>query len=316
MSANGTLLTVNCDFCGSDNYRTVCVRPDTLRVVECRRCGLAFLNPRPNADAIRAIYQRGYFSGDGNTGYADYAGLTSQRSRFTELDLLERYVALRGKRLVEVGCATGMLLKDARARGAEVVGVELSAEAADVAMTDLALDIRVGALEDVQDRLGVFDVAIACEVIEHVPEPTSFLRRLASIVLPNGYVLLTTPNYSCARRFGAAWFGFQTSFEHLYFLSDEVLARIAATVGLRELCWFTCGSGLAPGGKRIDPALKHLIRIVGLEKAARKLKAKLASRSNYEAYGHGHTLVALFQKTEKESPCLRMIETHETGVSA
>jgi 2-polyprenyl-3-methyl-5-hydroxy-6-metoxy-1,4-benzoquinol methylase len=193
-----------------------------------------------------------------------------------------------------------MLLRDARVRGATVVGVELSAEAAGVAIRDFALDIRVGALEDVQDRLGVFDVAIACEVIEHVLEPTSFLKRLASIVVPHGHVLLSTPNYSCARRFGEAWFGFQASFEHLYFLSEEVLSRIAATVGLRELCWFTCGSGLVTGGTA--PALKRFVKRLGLESAARMVKAKLSRRLTYEAYGHGHTLVALFQKTDTPGP--------------
>jgi SAM-dependent methyltransferase len=193
-----------------------------------------------------------------------------------------------------------MLLRDAQVRGATVVGVELSPEAAEVAIRDFALDIRVGALEDVQDRLGVFDVAIACEVIEHVLEPTSFLKRLASIVVPHGHVLLTTPNYSCARRFGEAWFGFHASFEHLYFLSDEVLSRIAATVGLRELCWFTCGSGLVNGGTA--PALKRLVKRLGLESAARMVKANLSRRLTYEAYGHGHTLVALFQKTDTPGP--------------
>jgi 2-polyprenyl-3-methyl-5-hydroxy-6-metoxy-1,4-benzoquinol methylase len=41
-----------------------------------------------------------------------------------------------------------------------------------------------------------FDVIIAKEVIEHVPEPARWARELARYVRPGGELILTTPNYS------------------------------------------------------------------------------------------------------------------------
>ena len=39
-----------------------------------------------------------------------------------------------------------------------------------------------------------FDCVVATEIIEHVAHPDDFLRKLANLVRPGGYVVLTTPN--------------------------------------------------------------------------------------------------------------------------
>jgi 2-polyprenyl-3-methyl-5-hydroxy-6-metoxy-1,4-benzoquinol methylase len=42
---------------------------------------------------------------------------------------------------------------------------------------------------------GEFDVVLAKEVIEHLPDPAAFARALSARVAPGGELLLTTPNY-------------------------------------------------------------------------------------------------------------------------
>lgn len=39
-----------------------------------------------------------------------------------------------------------------------------------------------------------FDCVVATEIIEHVAHPDDFLRQLANLVRPGGYIVLTTPN--------------------------------------------------------------------------------------------------------------------------
>ena len=53
---------VNCDLCGSNDFFFVIQRADGLNVVECLRCRLAFLNPRPSEDVIYRLYDDYYFS--------------------------------------------------------------------------------------------------------------------------------------------------------------------------------------------------------------------------------------------------------------
>ncbi|MGO9239980.1 MAG: class I SAM-dependent methyltransferase [Bryobacteraceae bacterium] len=288
------LESVGCDFCGGDSSRPICQRPDSLTVRECATCGLAFLNPRPRKALIERIYRDGYFESDrSGVGYRTYL----PASFFPEIDLLESFRPVRGRRVVEIGCATGALLAELQRRGAEVCGVEPNLEAAKKAQELLQAPVYTGTIEMVAPAdLARADVIVAFEVIEHVTSPRWFLERLRGLLKPGGQLVLTTPNYHCARRFGAAWCGFTQSFEHLYFLSDEVLSRMAHRIGLEEKMWYTRGDGSpispAPAENSLPRRLlRELSRIPVVAEAKYRFRGPA-----YVPYGQGHTLLAIYEK--------------------
>jgi hypothetical protein len=95
-------------------------------------------------------------------------------------------------RILEIGCAEGMLGADLEAGGARVTGIEPDVRAATVAATRLS---RVVAepLESALPRLGeTFDVAVAADVLEHLEDPVAALRALRDLSptlvfsVPNG----------------------------------------------------------------------------------------------------------------------------------
>jgi 2-polyprenyl-3-methyl-5-hydroxy-6-metoxy-1,4-benzoquinol methylase len=43
---------------------------------------------------------------------------------------------------------------------------------------------------------GLFDLVVACEIVEHVAHTVDFLRQLKRFVAPGGHILITTPNGS------------------------------------------------------------------------------------------------------------------------
>lgn len=114
--------------------------------------------------------------------------------------------------------------------------------------------------------------------------------------------MVSTPNYACAKRFGNDWFGFNASFEHIYYFSLPVLRRAAENAGFTLSYW---ESSTTLGGpdhsstplrmqmERIRNLL-FFIREVGIFKT---IKAVLKRPSGYYPYGAGHTLVAVFKKT-------------------
>lgn len=60
--------TINCNLCGSEDYLLVYSKPDHLyfngesfNVVECKKCGLGFVNPRPNSAEIGHYYPTAYY---------------------------------------------------------------------------------------------------------------------------------------------------------------------------------------------------------------------------------------------------------------
>jgi SAM-dependent methyltransferase len=93
---------------------------------------------------------------------------------------------LTGKTVLDVGCNYGFFLHEAIRRGARrAVGVEANPESYRVASTVAslwggAIEVHEGLLEEVE--LGEkFDVVIFLNVIHHVADPVSVVKKLASL---------------------------------------------------------------------------------------------------------------------------------------
>lgn len=308
------LETVTCSNCGAGADRQMCVRADGLPVVECLRCGLAYVSPRPRPAFVSRLYGRDYFQKEsGSTravGYADYLSGHARKVALARLDLLEKHRPLRGARVLEIGCATGDLLAEMRCRGASVTGLEMSRWAAETAWHRYGIEVLVGTLDSLGDSSLEFDAIVALEVIEHVGDPREFLLRLSRLLAPAGVAMVSTPNYRCARSLGAQWAGFQRSFEHLCFLSDEVLSRIAAAAGLLEEAWYTSGNGkmAACNSTGARSKLRRLLKTVPGATRVWSLLRQTSSETRHVPYGHGHGLVTIFRK-EPGTACSEAVAT-------
>src|SRR5207244_5442396 len=118
-----------CALCAEGTTRSL-FQVDGTFIVECRDCGLVRQDTRPLAAA--AIYDSDYYATDNpKGGYANYF-LDSDVNRRTfrdRIQAIERQYGRRG-RLLDVGCALGDFLLEAKASGWDVEGVEISSFAA------------------------------------------------------------------------------------------------------------------------------------------------------------------------------------------
>lgn len=97
------------------------------------------------------------------------------------------------RRMLDVGCNYGFGLDLGRhLYGWQTVGVEPSPAGVRGAQ-ELDLDIRAEYVTDSTQFDELFDIVLASEVLEHVPDPTAFLRTLARLLTPSGILVLTTP---------------------------------------------------------------------------------------------------------------------------
>lgn len=212
---------VVCAVCGADDTCSVLFHDELSlrsrsrtrwRIVRCRNCGLVYVNPRARQDP-----EAGYT--DDEYGFA--------RSHLADLGTDGRPHALRvlddlGReppgRLLDVGCATGEFLLEARRRGWDTFGVEMSPYAAAVARRR-GLDVRVGSLSDARLPPGGFDAVTLLDVIEHLRDPKAELREIHRLMKAGGRLIVETPNWRSIYRvlLRGRWAALQPRLHLLYF---------------------------------------------------------------------------------------------------
>jgi 2-polyprenyl-6-hydroxyphenyl methylase/3-demethylubiquinone-9 3-methyltransferase len=109
---------------------------------------------------------------------------------------------LDGKTALDVGCGAGLLTEPLARLGAKVTGIDASPQVIAVAREHatamrLEIDYRVG---DVQALEGEFDLVTSMEVIEHVADPSAFVKALAKRLAPGGLLVMSTPNATSLSR--------------------------------------------------------------------------------------------------------------------
>lgn len=198
------------------------------RIFRCRGCGTRVLAARSET-----TYDQGYYRSWFDTPPQDIEKI--KRLNFQRL--LEREVGcLKGKKLLDVGCATGFLLAEAQALGAEIFGVDVNTWAVAQARERLPeAGLYAGFLHEAI-RQGVFtpasfEIIVGTDVIEHVAEVKDLFRDMIHLLKPGGVGIFTLPDVeslSC-RLLGKYWFQYKP--EHLTFPTRRALARLAAELG-------------------------------------------------------------------------------------
>jgi 2-polyprenyl-3-methyl-5-hydroxy-6-metoxy-1,4-benzoquinol methylase len=208
---------------------------------ECRDCGMRFLAVQPVGESLAALYSAEYFEADYRCGRAAAGYYDEAAFRAEDGPLLDAFEALGpGRRLLEVGCAGGWLLKHARERGWQARGVELSASAVAHARS-LGLEVHHGTLEEARLPAAAFDLVYMGDVLEHVPDCRATLAEVVRVLAPGGHLYLRGPitTNSLARGLALAAAGFcgrtlvlREPPYHLWEFRPGPLARLFAAVGL------------------------------------------------------------------------------------
>jgi len=240
-----------CDICGCTRYRfhaSLCFEgyPGPFRLWRCRRCGVVVNWPQLGSDAIRDQYDGAYYI------FREPPARRWSRTTQLYLDHLQPLEGdMGGKRLLDVGCASGELLTLAKSRGWDAHGVELSPQAARTAREQHGLNVHVGTLEDQNGTLGTFDIIIATDVIEHVTSPRLFVEAIRERLRPGGRVVLETPNWGGRwRRFGGRrWLGYNRF--HVFLFDERSLKTLMHRAGFSSYSTYTTThTGYAHWGHR------------------------------------------------------------------
>jgi SAM-dependent methyltransferase len=168
------------------------------------------MDPLPSEPELLANFGAGYFEGaEVPGGYDSYAAdelLHRRNARRRLARIAKSRRGLAPGALLDIGCAYGYLLDEARAQGWSVVGVEPAPAAAQRARS-LGLPVFPDADAALAERPDGFDVVSICQVLSHVADPVSAVASAAKCLKPGGILFIETWRRDAflARSAGRRW---------------------------------------------------------------------------------------------------------------
>jgi len=123
----------------------------------------------------------------------------------SNIDMAHTDTPLKGLKILDVGCGAGIFSEALARIGAEVTAIDACAENIEEAKTHAKLDeslrdnlkyICTTVEEHVDTVDDEYDAIVASEVIEHVNNPDTFVRKCTEVLKTDGSFFLTTINRS------------------------------------------------------------------------------------------------------------------------
>lgn len=247
-----------CPLCRSTRTRTLYRLPRAKYpgffgpIIACSSCRLVFRQLHiTQEDELATFYDDSYFK----DGYLrEYDAHYEERLDREELALYRsavRHIApfrTRG-RILDVGCATGVLLDIAKKAGwPQAYGIDISPYAAQYAHRQFGVEMHVGTVHDSPFEKGGFDAVTLWDTIEHLEDPFADARAINRLLRKGGaFVIMTQNHRSLLPR--AAHFLYLISFGvitwplyalydncHTFFFSVTTLRLLLAKAGFEVQC--------------------------------------------------------------------------------
>lgn len=165
-----------------------------------------------------------------------YGAYDEQAASFPEaiLDTVSRHHPLKGK-LLDVGCATGLMVEYAQARGLEAEGVDYSDWAVEQARRRTNGRCRQLSFEEATaaDFDSTYDIITMHSVLEHLADPERALRLLFQLCRPGGVVYIETLNADSLMHsiMGEDWGGYTDYTHKSHWLTADWITDTSKQIG-------------------------------------------------------------------------------------
>ena len=259
-SAKNTL----CLVCKRTENRVIHRKVAGRNIIKCSSpdCSVYFVNPLPNPAYIKALYNKAYGTGDyaGRNGdyitYGEIAG--TKRANFVNyLSRIVPYLTERHpRRLLEIGCATGLFLEEAQKNFDEVHGVDISETGIARAREKFGDNVYCGTLEETNFSSGYFHLIGMWDTMEHLFSPFETLKLCEKLLAQDGILAFTTVNIgsTLAKIQGRTW-RHLISEDHITFYDHRSISNLLDRSGFQLLDYRNIGKYVY---------FKHIIYILNL----------------------------------------------------
>lgn len=208
------------------------------QISKCPNCGLYSLDFDGDYQKfITTYYSKGFFTGGKlYRAYADYSGdkkiiLRNMRKYLTVIKKFKK-----NGRLLDLGCAMGFLIEEAKKWGYDAYGVDISEYAVKIARKLVGESlVKLGKVEDLEKlfvRNNDFDIITMFDLIEHLQNPKEVLLKIGRVMKPDAVLVIQTGDAGSfwARIMGKNWHFFAPP-QHFYFYSQKNMRELLRQSG-------------------------------------------------------------------------------------
>lgn len=168
-------------------YRSVI--PPTMTWMRCKDCSHVFTDGYFSSEVVATLFEK---TNDNQKPGADF-----ERQRYTSARMVAsvaRY--MKDGSWLDVGFGNGSLLFTAEEWGFTPIGIDLRRSSVE-AMQKLGIEATCIDITNI-DGEKRFSVISMADVLEHMPFPRDGLAAARRLLLPEGILLVSMPNYNCA----------------------------------------------------------------------------------------------------------------------
>lgn len=179
---------LSCDLCGGCQTKLI---DNKGHIVQCKSCGLRFVNPRPRQKKISQLYDCYRLNCPGWGKIKQEQQLMHKR-RFNFLSQF-----LQGEKILDVGSGLGEFLSYAQqTKRWQCFGTEVSRYAVEFVKKEFGITLSLGQLPDLRYPDKYFDAVTFWHVLEHLPYPSKIIKEVRRILKDQGYLFIAVPNDS------------------------------------------------------------------------------------------------------------------------
>lgn len=213
------------------------------QIFYCKECNHRFT---PDAYTSEINYDELYSSGEYMENQIIPLKSEFNRKRFHLIGTYKPFFKMankkNGEKLLDIGCGIGRFCHAAHQHGWDVKGIDLSEKAIEIGKQFAPFPLEV---KTVMEEFSLYNAVTAFEVLEHIENPADFLVSVRPLLLPEGQVLMTVPNWDCTE--------VQTAERpdwlppvHLNFFTKESLTKLFEISGYKRIKAGYIGSNPVP----------------------------------------------------------------------
>jgi len=219
---------------------TVVDKIEGFKVIECKQCQFKHVNPIPTDEELEKLYAAEFYSAKKKNYFKDSeADLEWWREVYgNHFELIKKWTKKR--KLLDIGSGPGYFIKSGQDCGFEVTGLEPSIEAVRYAKKLGVKVINDFFSSQTVKKLGRFDIVSMNLVLEHIPDPETFLKNVNQILKPGGILFIISPNdYNPFQnilkekmKFDPWWV---SPMQHINYFNFDSITKLLKKVGFKKL---------------------------------------------------------------------------------